>query len=136
MNLAITVSAVCLFDLEGRLLTVRKTGTSKFMQPGGKPEIGESAAEAASRELFEEIGIRVAPEDLQLLGSWQGPAANEAGASLDAQVFLAPGRWEASTIKAAAEIAELRWIELNESANDFAPLLSDYILPLLRQRFE
>ena len=43
MNPRIVVSAVCVFDRSGRLLTVRKRGTDKFMHPGGKPEAGETA---------------------------------------------------------------------------------------------
>ncbi|HEX9086427.1 MAG TPA: NUDIX domain-containing protein, partial [Arthrobacter sp.] len=43
MNALIIVSAVCVFDEAGRLLTVRKRGTDKFMHPGGKPEAGETA---------------------------------------------------------------------------------------------
>ncbi|WP_408626054.1 NUDIX domain-containing protein, partial [Burkholderia cenocepacia] len=48
----ITVSAVC-FSRDGRILTVRKRGTSMFMLPGGKPEGDESAAECAAREVHE-----------------------------------------------------------------------------------
>ena len=48
----IVVSAVCVYNRAGQLLTVRKRGTGKFMHPGGKPEAGENAAEAASRELL------------------------------------------------------------------------------------
>ncbi|MDQ4110455.1 MAG: NUDIX domain-containing protein, partial [Actinomycetota bacterium] len=39
------------------MLTVRKNGTTKFMLPGGKLEPGESAAEAAVREVAEELGV-------------------------------------------------------------------------------
>lgn len=39
---AVVVSAVLLPDADGRVLTVRKRGTSTFMQPGGKPDPGES----------------------------------------------------------------------------------------------
>ena len=66
----IIVSAVCVYDDAGRLLTVRKRGTDKFMHPGGKPEPGETAAQAASRELLEEVGIEVPPSDLRLMGVW------------------------------------------------------------------
>lgn len=125
----IVVSAVCVFDATGRLLTVRKRGTDKFMHPGGKPEPGESAAQAASRELAEEVGIEVAPHELQPLGVWLAAAANEAGTDIEATVFTAPGYWEAHP---SAEIAEIRWLDLEaELPDDLAPLLTDHILPLL-----
>ncbi|MFF2299565.1 NUDIX domain-containing protein [Arthrobacter sp. NPDC058127] len=128
----IVVSAVCVYDDAGRLLTVRKRGTDKFMHPGGKPEPGETAAEAASRELAEEVGIDVDPADLQLLGSWLAVAANEAATDIEATVFTAPGTWEAHP---SAEIAEIRWLDLSaELPDDLAPLLTDHVLPLLVKR--
>ena len=125
----IVVSAVCVYDRAGRLLTVRKRGTDKFMHPGGKPEPGETAAQAASRELVEEVGIVVAPEDLQLMGVWLADAANEAATDIEATVFTAPGTWHAHP---SAEIAEIRWLDLaGELPADLAPLLTDHILPAL-----
>lgn len=133
MNNVLKVSAVCVFDLAGRLLTVRKNGTTKFMHPGGKPEPGESAAEAGSRELAEEVGLQVPATGLELMGVWTGTAANEANTDIEATVFAAPGRWSADGVVPAAEIAELRWMEVGGAArfNDLAPLLTDYVLPKL-----
>jgi len=133
----IVVSAVCVFDDAGRLLTVRKRGTAMFMHPGGKPEPGETAVQAAARELAEEVGIVVRPEDLDLMGVWIADAANEAATDIEATVFIAPGTWQASP---AAEIAEIRWLDITGPAEDqdfpqdLAPLLTDHILPLLAAR--
>lgn len=129
MNALIVVSAVCVFDDAGRLLTVRKRGTEKFMHPGGKPEAGESAAETASRELEEEVGIVLPPEKLVLLGVWLADAANEAATQIEATVFTAPGVWSAQP---SAEIAEIRWLDLAaELPDDLAPLLTDHVLHAL-----
>ena len=129
MNPRIIVSAVCVFDAAGRLLTVRKRGTDRFMHPGGKPEPGESALQAASRELQEEVGIVVDPRELELMGVWLAQAANEAATEIEATVFTAPGVWEAHP---SAEIAEIRWLDLSaELPDDLAPLLTDHILPAL-----
>jgi 8-oxo-dGTP pyrophosphatase MutT (NUDIX family) len=131
----IVVSAVCVFSRDGRLLTVRKRGTDRFMHPGGKPEPGESPAHAASRELEEEVGIVVGPESLEPLGVWIARAANEAGRDIEATVFTAPGTYDPAEVHAAAEIAELRWIDpAAEPEADLAPLLSDHVLPLLARR--
>lgn len=126
----ISVSAVILRDRAGRWLTVRKRGTSCFMHPGGKPEPGESAAEAALREVGEEIGLRLAPEVLEPLGHVRTAAANEPGFTLLADVFLAPC---AVDPQPAAEIEELRWIDPRQlSAEEqrdpeLAPLLYDCV---------
>jgi 8-oxo-dGTP diphosphatase len=132
MNPRIVVSAVCVFDAAGRLLTVRKRGTDKFMHPGGKPEAGETAAQAASRELQEEVGIAVPAESLEPFGSWLAEAANEADTQIEATVFTAPGSWSAHP---SAEIAEIRWLDLSgRLPGNLAPLLTDHVLPLLASR--
>ena len=131
----IVVSAVCVFDDAGRLLTVRKRGTGMFMHPGGKPEPGETAVQAAARELAEEVGIVVRPQELELMGVWIADAANEAATDIEATVFIAPGTWQATP---AAEIAEIRWLDISRPdaalSQDLAPLLTDHILPLLAAR--
>ncbi|CAM3094189.1 Phosphatase NudJ [Arthrobacter ulcerisalmonis] len=132
MRARIIVSAVCVFDADGRLLTVRKRGTSMFMQPGGKPEPGESAVHAAARELAEEVGISISPQELITLGVWIADAANEAATDIEATVFRAPGAWTAAP---AAEIVEIRWLDLNAPwPTDLAPLLTRHVLPALLTR--
>ncbi|MDT3398561.1 NUDIX hydrolase [Streptomyces sp. B1866] len=52
---------------EGRVLMVRrrvKEGQLSWQFPAGEIEPGESAAEAAVRETFEEVGLKVAPAKL------------------------------------------------------------------------
>lgn len=126
----ITVAAVVFRDGEGRLLAVRKDGTTSFMLPGGKLEPGESAAEAAVREVREELGVRLRVEDLTLLGEFEADAANEPGHRVRSTVFTWAGE---VTPDAAAEIAELRWASPAEitAGADFAPLTREHVVPAL-----
>lgn len=108
----IEVAAVVLYRPNGEILTVRKTGTTMFMFPGGKHQQGETPLATALRELTEETGLTVAPEDLEYLGAWNTPAANEDGQQLYSQVFalLRPlARNEVPTPD--AEIEELAWMD-------------------------
>ena len=133
----LTLSAVLVRDPAGRILLVRKRGTTKFMQPGGKLEPGESFAAAAAREMKEEIGLDAQESDLESLGDWYGPAANEDNTFINAGLFAyslpdtggAPG----AGAVAAAEIEELLWIDPAQALerDDISPLLRDHILPQL-----
>ena len=124
----IHVSAAVIVDGDGRLLLVRKTGTTAFMQPGGKPEPGEAPDETLSRELAEEIGVRVPPRDLHPLGSYAAAAANEPGFVVVADVFAVDIGTQQP--QPAAEIAELRWVTRADAADlEIAPLAREYFLP-------
>ena len=132
MSPVIHVSAALVVDPDGRLLVVRKRGTSVYMQPGGKPEPGESPAETLSRELAEELGVSIRPDALQPLGRFTAPAANEAGTTLVADVFTAD---IAGPVAAAAEIDDVRWMHPNEFATTpVAPLITQHMLPLIAAR--
>lgn len=123
-----TTASVCVVR-DGALLTVRKRGTSRFMLPGGKLELGETPVECAVREAAEEIGLVLATHDLVELGDWTAAAANEPGALVQSTVFVAPpGQPEPV---ASGEIEELRWQPLGQRSLDLAPLLVEHVLPAL-----
>lgn len=122
----LVVSAVCFRDEVGRILTVRKRGTSMFMLPGGKLEAGESPADAAVREIREEIGVELALADLELLGEWTTDAANEPDTAVTGTVYTAE---LTSAPSAAAEITEIRWVVSGDE--HLAPLLRERVMPAL-----
>ncbi|MFP4348870.1 MAG: NUDIX domain-containing protein [Thermodesulfobacteriota bacterium] len=55
----------------GAVLLIKNSYRSFFTIPGGGLRGNESAAGAAARELFEEVGIRVEPADLHLVGMFR-----------------------------------------------------------------
>jgi|SRR5579862_3202286 len=114
-------------DASGRLLMVRKRGTSRFMLPGGKREPGEDDLTALARELAEELGV--AATDARLLGVFTAAAANEPGASVRSCAYLVE---VAGDIAAQAEIEELLWMDPAAPPDvPLAPLLVSEILPAL-----
>ncbi len=121
----------------GRLLVVRKRGTDRFMLPGGKLEPGESALAAALREAEEEVGLVLDADDVEVLGHWRSPAANEPGAIVDSVVHVLERTVQ---VQPRAEIAELAWVPVAEDDERgpgrqlLAPLTVEHVLPALRDR--
>lgn len=128
----IHVSAVVFRDVNDKVLTVRKRGTEKFMFPGGKPELGESALDTAIREVKEEIGIGLDANQLTQIGVYEAPAANEAKHTVVATVFT----YDGDTIEPqmAAEIAELSWVSPDQPDVVLAPLLADFVFPAINSK--
>lgn len=123
----IEVVGAIIRDPAGRLLTVRKRGTSRFMLPGGKREPGEEELTALGRELGEELGVSLT--SATLLGRFEAQAANEPGATVRSSAYLAE---IAGEISIQAELEELLWIDpANPPDVPIAPLLLGHILPAL-----
>lgn len=123
----IRIAAAVIRDDDGRLLLVRKRGTSAFMQAGGKIEPGEQPAAALARELREELGILVDPADASHLGSFSAPAANEPHARVEAELFELSITGEPIP---AAEIEEMIWLSPElASGTELAPLTAEIVLP-------
>jgi len=125
------VSAVVLRDEQGRILVVRKRGTTRYMLPGGKIETGETPAQAAIRELHEEVGAVLDTEQLHFLGDWITAAANEPNHSVHGYIFEHP--W-IEGLAVRAEIDDLLWLHPDDMTqrNDLAPLLTERVLPALQ----
>ena len=124
----IRIVAAVIRDGEGRLLTVRKRGTGAFMLPGGKREPGEDDVTALARELLEELGCRL--KTSSALGTFEAPAANEPGHTVEGAIRLAEIE---GVISAQAEIAELLWLDPAEPPPvRLAPLLETQVLPALQ----
>ncbi|WP_275463929.1 GNAT family N-acetyltransferase [Streptomyces noursei] len=104
---------------DGRLLSVRTRGNDTFYLPGGKYEPGETASEALSRELSEELGLRIPAAELSEAFVVHDVAHGKNGRRLHMTCFTggpqdiapAPGR----------EIAEYAWFDRHESSVRCAP---------------
>ncbi|WP_161630463.1 NUDIX hydrolase [Stutzerimonas azotifigens] len=130
----LTLAIACLFDTQGRVLLVRKRGTQTFMLPGGKAEPGESPRQTLARELEEELDVHLGDRDVEPLGRFEAPAANEPGHWVRAEAFLAP---LSQAVQPLAELEELYWLDTNEPAPAgirLAPLFERRVLPVLRKR--
>lgn len=127
MDKTLKVVAALIRDETGRVLLVRKRGTTAFMQPGGKRDAGEDDVTALARELDEELGCRLIPGSVRPLGQFDAVAANEPGWRVQAAVYAIE---VAGAIAPKAEIDEMLWIDPAAPPDiHLAPLTRDHVLP-------
>lgn len=130
MTRVLDIVTAVIRDEEGRMLLVRKRGTTAFMKPGGKRDGDESDLATLARELDEELGCRLV--GAELLGNFSAPAANEAGFTVRSATYLASVEGD---IAARAEIEELAWVDPAAPGDlRLAPLLTEQVLPALLAR--
>lgn len=107
----------------GQVLLMRRSGTGffdgLFSLPGGHVEPGESAGMAAARESWEELGIRVVPADLHMVG-----AMHRLSDTNRIDFFLRASNWTGQPRRAEPKkCAELRWCARNRLPADTVPYI-------------
>lgn len=121
--------AVCQGD---RLLLVRKKGTTFYILPGGKPELGESDLTALNREIVEELGCGIDPGSIEQVGTFSDAAAGMPGTLVTVRLYRGT---LVGTPRPMSEIDLLVWHGLDDGdADELAPSLRNSIIPFLTAR--
>ena len=124
----ITVAAAIIVNEQQQLLLVRKQNTACFMQVGGKLEPNEAPEQTMLREIREEIGSDARIE--QFVGRFETATANEPDFKLVSYVYHVQLQ-QAPQI--AAEIAEMKWVSVNDQQTALAPLTTEVVMPWVRE---
>ena len=125
----IEVVAAIIVDEVGRVLLVRKRGTLAYMQPGGKREPGETDLQTLQRELREELGCTLLADEVQAVGVFEAPAANEADEHVKAALYRV--RIAGKPVP-AAEIDDIVWMNPRRPETiALAPLTREHVLVLV-----
>lgn len=123
----ITVAAAIILNAQQQLLVVRKHHTACFMQVGGKLEPNELPEATMLREIQEEIGCQAQIE--QFVGRYETATANEPDHQLVSYVYVV-------TLDHApqidAEIAEMKWVDLDDQSILLAPLTTEIVMPWVK----
>ncbi|NXY98680.1 NUDIX domain-containing protein [Streptomyces sp. BR123] len=126
----VPAASAVVVDGEGRVLLQRRTDNGMWALPGGKMELGESVAECAARETWEETGIRV--EVTGIVGTYSNPghvfAYDDGEVRQEFSVCLL-ARPTGGTLRTSDESLEVAWFAPDEV--DGLPMV-----PSIRKRFD
>lgn len=114
-----TACALCVDD-DGRLLLARRAGPpfeGAWDLPGGFVEEGEHPLDAIRRELHEETGLTVEPQDF--VGVWMDTYGDEEGAASTLNLYWT-ARVTGGEPEAADDVSELRWFASEELPGEYA----------------
>ncbi|GAA2980888.1 hypothetical protein GCM10010519_14510 [Streptomyces lactacystinicus] len=124
-SMTLLVAAVIVHDLEAqRVVLLRRGPKAKFAQgmwdlPVGKNEPGEPITETAVRELREETGLVVSPEDLCLAHVIHGARGVEAPNGFLTVVFAAH-RWSGELANGEPDKhSEVAWVGVDAVPDEF-----------------
>ena len=116
----------------GKALSARSKGKTKFYFPGGKREAGELDEETLIREIAEELTIAITPATIQYIGTFQAQAdGHPSGVMVKMTCYSAEYGGE---IKPSNEIEEIRW--LNYADIDLVSEVDKIIFRFLKERGE
>lgn len=117
---------------DGRILLARRAGVSygagQWGLPGGHAEPTESWRVAAARELREEVGVEVAPADLEPVGIQRYLDGDHYGIDL----FLRARRWQGEP-RPVSECSEVGWFAPDQLPADALGWLGPVLALHLRQ---
>mgnify|MGYP006391001449 FL=1 len=120
----ITVAAAIIVNEHNQLLVVRKQNTQFFMQVGGKLEPNEPPDVTMLREISEEIGADATIS--KFIGRFETRAANEADHQLVSYIYQVNLN---QLPQIDAEIAEMKWVDLDDTQTLLAPLTREVVIP-------
>jgi ADP-ribose pyrophosphatase YjhB (NUDIX family) len=107
-------------DEASRILLIQRADNHKWAMPGGACEVGDTPAENAAREVWEETGYRV--EITHLLGIFDNSRRTIPTINRHAYLLLFGGRVIGGEATVSNETLAVRWVALEEIPwNDLSP---------------
>ena len=97
---------------DGKILSTKSKGKTKYYIPGGKRENNETDAQTLIREVLEELSVNIIPETVEYIGTF---SAQSDGAKQCVNVKMTCYKAEYSgELKADNEIEVIKWLTYND----------------------
>ena len=133
-----TGAAIIIRNEKGQILLQERTDRNKWGLPGGCQDLGEDLRNTAVREAYEETGIIINPNEIELIDTLSGSSRKNSYPNGDivynnTSLYLADvSMIDASNLKGDSETKKLRFFDFNEVPEnlmdrDLIKVYSDYI---------
>jgi 8-oxo-dGTP pyrophosphatase MutT (NUDIX family) len=97
---------------DGKILSTRSKGKTKFYFPGGKRELGETDEQTLIREITEELNVSIIAHSIGYIGTFKAQAdSHKEGITVKMTCY---GADYEGTIEAKSEIEEIRWLNYKD----------------------
>lgn len=94
---------------DGKVLKTLSKGKDKYYLPGGKRETNETDEETLTREIFEELTVKIKKDTIKYYGTFEAQADGKAeGVIVKTTCYMAEFEGE---LKANSEIEKLVWLD-------------------------
>lgn len=107
------VDKVAFIEIQnGKILSTKSKGKTKYYIPGGKREKGESDEQTLIREITEELSVAIIPNTAEYIGSFSAQS-DEAEKGIRVIMTCYKAKY-IGHLKANSEIEELRWLNYSD----------------------
>ncbi|MCI2804490.1 NUDIX hydrolase [Staphylococcus pettenkoferi] len=110
------IKCVCLVVWKAdKLLLVQSRNRQKYYFPGGKIDAGESQQEALVREIDEELGVHLKPDQLHYHSTVVGPAYPQKDMETELNCYTTSADIDWETLHPQSEITDLEWMAVDDT---------------------
>ena len=116
----------------GKVLSTKSKGKTKYYIPGGKRELGETDEETLVREVAEELDVRIDKNTIEYVGTFKAQSDGAKDGVL-VKMTCYKAKYE-GILEPTSEIEEIRW--LNYKDLDIISEVDKKIFKFLKEREE
>ena len=96
----------------GQILSTKSKGKSKYYIPGGKRELGETDEQTLTREVFEELDVKIKSKTIKYVGTFKAQS-DEAKEGVLVKMTCYKAKYD-GVLKPKSEIEEIKWLNYKD----------------------
>ena len=113
MKITTEIDKIAFIEIQnGKILSTKSKGKTKYYIPGGKREQGESDEQTLIREILEELSVAIVPDTATYIGTFSAQSdGSKEGILVIMTCYTAK---YTGHLKANSEIEEIKWLNYSD----------------------